>query len=170
MNHEQQLQLQSYLDGELSDREARKVTQLLAQNEEARNLFSELQFTKTALVENEPVFKLPETREFFWSKIQRDIRVAEAAPVQTSSGSPVFAWLHRYLMPVSLAAVVAIAGIFALSQTKPVQSAYSIGEIEALNGEMDSISFRSEAERMTVIYLYDNKSEAGTGVTSDSSI
>ncbi|MBA4146824.1 MAG: hypothetical protein H0X66_01830 [Verrucomicrobia bacterium] len=170
MNHEQQLQLQAYLDGELSDRESRKVTDLLASNEEARNLFSELQFTRTALVENEPEFKLPESREFFWSKIQREIRQTEAAPVPTAAGVSVFAWLQRYLMPVSVVAVLAVIGIFAMSKSQPTQTAYAFGEIEALNGDMDSITFRSEAERMTVIYLYDNKPEVGAEVTSDSSI
>lgn len=167
MNHEQQIQLQAYLDGELSDRDARKVTDLLANSEEARALFSELQFTRTALVENEPEVKLPESREFFWSKIEREIRQLEAAPKKSAATLTAFAWLQRYLMPVSVAAVAAVIGIFAMSKSQPIQTASAIGEMEALSGEMDSISFRSEAERMTVIYLYDDyKTEVG----SDSSI
>ena len=116
MNHEQQLQLQAYLDGELSDREARKVTDLLASSEEAQKLFAELQCTRTALVENEPEYKLPESREFFWSKIEREIRQSDPAPVESHSGVSIFAWLQRYLVPVSVAAVAAVIGIFCHEQ------------------------------------------------------
>lgn len=166
MNHEQQLQLQAYLDGELSDREARKVVDLLASSEEAQKLFAELQYTRNALVENEPEYKLPESREFFWSKIEREIRQSTPKPV-VQPGLSIFAWLQRYLMPVSVAAVAAIIGFVVLNKPDTMQTAYAYGEIESLSEELDSISFRSEADRMTVIYLYDSSSDS---VSSDSSI
>ena len=49
MKLESELKLQAYLDGELSPRQARKVSAWLAQDQEAQQLFAELKNTKTAL-------------------------------------------------------------------------------------------------------------------------
>src|SRR5688572_20102616 len=108
MNPDQQLKIQAYLDGELSEREGKQVADLIANNSEARLLFGELQMMKTALADNEVEVKLPESREFFWSKIQRDIRAQE--PVEVVERAPslsFFGWLQRYLVPIGAAAAVA---------------------------------------------------------------
>ena len=71
MNQDRELQIQAFVDGELSARQARKVEEWLATDAEAQALLRELQATKAALAQNEPQLTLPETREFYWSKIQR---------------------------------------------------------------------------------------------------
>jgi len=76
MNQDRELQIQALLDGELSGRQARKVEQWLAGDADAQALAQELKATKTALAQNEPLLALPETREFYWSKIQRQIEAA----------------------------------------------------------------------------------------------
>jgi len=80
MNEEFQLKLQAYLDGELSKKETREVETWLASDKEAQLLLAELKTTNRALSIFEQELKLPESREFFWSKIQREIRVLDAQP------------------------------------------------------------------------------------------
>src|SRR6187401_1804220 len=65
------LKVQAYLDNELSPAEARKVGTWISSNPEARDLFNELKETREILMQNEPVLALPESRDFFWSKIER---------------------------------------------------------------------------------------------------
>ena len=94
MNDETKIKLQAYLDGELSGRDAREVSELLNTESEAKAFFAELQFVKTALHGNELELKLPETREFYWSKIQRGIERGAKEPAQTAGFSwwkPVYA-------------------------------------------------------------------------------
>ena len=101
MNPDKALKIQSYLDGELSDREARSISEWLATDNEARLLFEELQFTKVALAKNEPELKLPESREFYWSKIEREIRRQDQPVAQPAERPSIFALLHRYLVPAA---------------------------------------------------------------------
>lgn len=164
MNPDQEFKIQAYLDGELTDSEAREVSTWLAKDKDGQLLLEELRMMKTALTQNEPELKLPESREFFWSKIEREIQRQEAQPAPEAQRASIMAWLHRYLVPTSAAAAFLIAGILVFNQPKSFEGGLAqsrLGETEALNEEMGSISFRSESDRMTVIYLYD-KSESGT--------
>ena len=77
MNQDIQLKLQSYLDGELSADESQAVTNLLARDAAARDLLVELTHTRSALQANEPEMKVPDSREFYWSKIRRQIEQGE---------------------------------------------------------------------------------------------
>ena len=156
MNHDQELKLQSYLDGELSVRESKQVAEWIAKDNDARLLYEELKMAKTAVLDNEPQMKLPESREFFWSKIEREIQRQEAQPVREESGLSLVGWLHRFLVPISAAAVVAVIGVVMISKS----ARFDTASVETLNEEMGSISFRSEADRMTVIYLYDRSTES----------
>src|SRR5688500_18321930 len=133
MNQDQQFRIQAYLDGELSAREAKEVSELIAKDSDAQLLFDALQMMKNALVDNEPELKCPESREFFWSRIEREIRVqesqAERAPAPSLS---FFGWLQRYLMPVGAAAAVALLAVVATNKSASFESA----SIETLNEEM----------------------------------
>ena len=114
MDYDAQLKLQSYLDGELPESEAREIANLVAQNREAVALFAELRNTRQALVGCEVGVALPESREFFWSKIEREIyRLEESEPAQRSSS--VFAAWRRFLMPAGAVAALAIAAFIGLS-------------------------------------------------------
>src|SRR5438477_11225038 len=104
MNQDRELEIQALLDGELSGRKARKVEQWLAGDAEAQALLHEVQTTKSALAGNKPRITLPEAREFYWSKLQRQIEAAEPER-EASQASLWFSWRH-YLRPVT--AVVAV--------------------------------------------------------------
>ena len=110
MNEEQQLRLQSFLDGELPEKEAREVSAWVAQDAEATALSRELRNTRQALKNSEVNVRVPESREFYWSKIQRAIDRLEPAPTPVSKVSW-FQALRRILIPTGAVALLALAGV-----------------------------------------------------------
>src|SRR5437588_5828731 len=110
MNLESELELQSYLDGELSDRQARNIAERVAGDDQARLLLAELKMTKAALAEGELEIHVPETREFYWSKIQREIERAETAQPAPKTGVLV-AW-RRILAPLAGVALVTFLTVY----------------------------------------------------------
>jgi anti-sigma factor RsiW len=112
MDSDVQLKLQAYLDGELPPAEARHVGSLLDQDEQARALVAELRDTRGMLAGFEQPAKLPESRDFFWSKIERQIRF-EARPGRAPEGEPLLARWRRFLVPAASIAALAVACLFA---------------------------------------------------------
>src|SRR6185369_9386776 len=116
MDWNQQLKLQGYLDGELSDAERQQVETLLQNDKEAVALFAELQQTSQAVANFGADLRLPESREFFWSKIRRDIEHLEK---ETAAAPASVSWLQvlrRTLVPISGVAVVLLAGLLLTRQ------------------------------------------------------
>jgi anti-sigma factor RsiW len=113
MDYEAQLKLQGFLDGELSEAETREVANWLAQDREAVALLGELRNTRQAMVGLEIGVALPESREFFWSKIQREIERTESAAVPEPTAASWMATLRRFLAPATALAVLGIALIVA---------------------------------------------------------
>src|SRR5215831_14380324 len=121
MTTDQQLKLQAFLDGELPEGEAREVAIWTSRDSEEASLLSELRHTRQALKDADGRAKLPESGEFFWSKIEREIRRLEpaAASARTRPG-----WLNRFLVPLGavagLALVVVVASLrFGLLPAQP---------------------------------------------------
>lgn len=115
MNEEQQLKLQAFIDGELPEEEAREISAWLAQDEEAIALSRELRHTRQALKSSVANVRVPESREFYWSKIQREIERLEPAPRRVPQKSW-FQMLRRVLIPAGAVAALAMIGIFAGKQ------------------------------------------------------
>jgi len=116
MNHDIQIKIQTYLDRELRDDESREIANLLARDREALALFSELKNTRQCLVGTEIGISLPESREFFWSKIERNIRAEqESQPAPESSFLPAFRAWRRFLIPAGAFAALILAGLITLS-------------------------------------------------------
>jgi anti-sigma factor RsiW len=113
MTQDTQFKLQAYLDGELSPAERAEVEALLRQNGAARDLLTELSHTARVVAEHAAEIKVPETREFYWSKIQREISRPVVAPTPTPTVS-FGAWLRRLLVPAGAAAGLAIAVLVSL--------------------------------------------------------
>ena len=109
MELETQLSIQALIDGELSDEKKVDIERLMKADSEAQALFDELSNTVGALKDGEPERELPETREFFWSKIsdeiEREDRQAEAA--QARPGAVV--WWKKLLVPIGAAAALVFA-------------------------------------------------------------
>lgn len=114
-DHESELKIQAFLDGELPESEAREVAAWLAQDGDAAGLMAELKNTRQALAGFDQSIKVPESREFYWSKIQREI---ERMPME-SAPAPTVSWLaqlRRMLIPATALALVCLAGVVALRQ------------------------------------------------------
>lgn len=159
MNQEVQLKLQAHLDGELSEREAREVAALLAQNAEAQKLLAELKTTVTILRANEPQATLAESPEFYWSKIERAIAVTERGTVP-----PLVAFwfsLRRVIAPVAGLALVLFLGIASLKfNSAPSDPLAHLAEVESLSEHISSFSFRSQSENMFVVWLHENTEQS----------
>src|SRR4029078_8751113 len=105
MNSDTQLKIQAYLDNELSPGEARKIAAMLSSDRDLQEVNGELRATKESLRANEPEVKLGDSREFYWSQIQRRIATAEREPAPRA---PRALW-NRLLAPLA-----GTAALFAL--------------------------------------------------------
>jgi anti-sigma factor RsiW len=74
MKHDLELKVQAWLDGELPDHEARRIGEWIARDAEASALAAELGCIRQAMLRNETAGTLDESREFYWSKIERQIQ------------------------------------------------------------------------------------------------
>lgn len=125
MDYEAQLKLQAHLDGELPENEAREVTNWLARDREAVALYGELRNTRQALVGHEVGVSLPESREFFWSKIESEIRRLEPTKTPVRTAPLLLAW-RRWLIPAGAVAAVASAvlvGVFGETRIATIETA-----------------------------------------------
>lgn len=146
MNEELELKLQAYVDGELSAGEVSEVEALLQSNAEARDLVTELRNTSGALSAFEAELKVPDSREFYWSKIRRQIEREEAVP----AARPTIPWWQKILVPGGAFAAIAIAVMLALS---PGGGGGPKALLETDLADVDAITYRDEAEQMTVVWL-----------------
>jgi anti-sigma factor RsiW len=148
MNEELALKLQAYADGEVSDREARETADLLAKNADARALLAELQSTSDALAGFEAEIKLPESREFYWSKIEREIQRLEKAE-RLRSGSSLFRAWRRFFVSAGALAALAIAGLLVFSQPRSPRAA----ETESAFADSNAFTYHDYAAGTTLVWL-----------------
>jgi anti-sigma factor RsiW len=166
MDLEVQLKLQSYLDGELPEAEARDVAKLLAQDQEMVLLLGELRNTRQAMRGAEAMVQLPESREFYWSKIQREIERLDR-PQTAKQKTPFIFRLQRFLVPLSGA--VALTVLLAVTLING-GSTTALGETELANEDMGAITFRSDSEGITTIWLYNRGESEFTDDSADDSV
>lgn len=121
MDYQDQLKLQAYLDGELPEAEAREIANRVTRDQAAAALAAELRQTRQALGGFEQDLRLPESRDFYWSKIKRDIEREQAA-LPVAAGPSLIARLRRFLVPAAGLALLVIAGLVA-TQTSSEQGA-----------------------------------------------
>lgn len=156
MNDDLGMKLQAYLDGELSAGERAEVESRLKQDPSLRELEAELRMVSHALKEADPVVSVPVSREFYWNQIERRIAVeASTAPASEVAASDWLGWLRRLAIPLS---GVAAACLMLMASLKQGGLPVSIHEVtESLLSETSAVTFRSEAEKVTVVWLYDQE-------------
>jgi anti-sigma factor RsiW len=156
MNREQQLKLQSFLDGELPESEAREILAWTQRDSAAAGLLAELKNTRAAMAKSEPHLSVPESREFFWSKIEREIQRTE--PRENSKPSvSIFASLRRFLLPASAVATVVIAGMIAHFHV-PKTVVENVADADATTVETtlansDATTYRDASEGTTLVWF-----------------
>jgi anti-sigma factor RsiW len=156
MNGDLILKLQAWVDGELPGEEARQVESLVSSNQEAAALANELRTTCGFLRGNELAVPVPDSPEFYWSKIRREIERLDA--VEPAAATPSFwAAFRRFMVPASGLALVMIVAALSVKYFAPTSFENQIDqmvEVENLSEEMGSMSYRSQTDNMFVVYLY----------------
>lgn len=151
MNDELQLKLQAFLDGELAEPEAREIAALVARDREATDLLNELRNTRQALKGHEAGLKLPESREFYWSKIQREIDRLEPEPVVPES-VPFFARLRRFLVPAGAVAAMLLIAVVAGLESGLLRSS-TRPDTETDIADSGTFTYQDEANGTTLVWL-----------------
>lgn len=155
MNLKQQLEIQALVDGELAGQDATRVRATVASDQQARELFEELTLVKGALIEGEPSLVMPEPPDFYFCQIRRRIEAEErtTSTVRGTGSGTVWNWFRGHLGTVAgTAAVVAALGLFAPAYFRP----YVPGELTDSEGEMSAMTYRSEKDSLTIVYLFDS--------------
>jgi anti-sigma factor RsiW len=151
MDYDLELKLQALLDGELPEAEAREMAQRAARDPEAAALLAELRNTREAMAGSEAVRPLPESREFFWSKVQREIQRLET-PVAKPAASPLSALLRRFLVPASALALLLIAGVVLNQPTGP-SGRTPAADIETALADSGAFTYRDYSAGTTLVWL-----------------
>lgn len=142
------LDLQAYVDGELDSSRRAEVERVLASDAEARQLVEGLRQLSDLVRNHEPVVRVPESREFYWSQIQKRIAAAEATGNRESREvSGALQWL-RWLAPAL--GVAAVAVMIALPSRETSGGALAGGS--ALEDAV-SMTFRSDADGVTIHWI-----------------
>lgn len=139
MNQETLLEIQANVDGELAPRRRRVVDALIAADPQARAWHNELEQTAAILRAGEPQARIAESREFYWSKIQRRLI---AANVRQAKDRRFAGWtlILRWLAPVAATAAVAVA--------VQIRHAGAPSVVQA-----NSIIFSSDSDGVTIHWL-----------------
>ncbi|HEY5915042.1 MAG TPA: hypothetical protein VJA21_30990 [Verrucomicrobiae bacterium] len=153
MDYQQQLDLQAYLDGELSEAKARRVAAWLAQDAEAAALAIELRQTRSAVTGYEKEIRLPESREFYWSKIQREIQRQERAEPNAERLPEWLKVIRRLLMPATAMAMVAFIAVMVGRQPTGIPSETALTD----TGAMTYRDFEKGATLVWLSYPADNE-------------
>ena len=127
MKHEDKLRIQAWMDGELAPKEAARIATLIEQNPEALALSEELRVVENALHLGEKSAILDDSRDIYWSQIERQIDAEE--PLPEPYAAPVLASgnLLRWMVPVgSLGAIVLLMINFGALNPKVQPSAPGI--------------------------------------------
>jgi anti-sigma factor RsiW len=147
MDYDAQLKLQAFLDGELPEAEAKEVANWLARDSEAASLLAELRNTRQAMAGFEAGIKLPESREFYWSKIAREIeRLETPAPAPVSV--PLIVRLRRLLMPATAIALLVLGGLMVTNGVRPRG-----GGMETALADSGAFTYHDYSSGATLVWL-----------------
>jgi hypothetical protein len=151
-----ELKLQAYVDGELSAQEAAAVRERLSNDAAGQSLAAELRNTKAALTGSESELKLPESREFFWSKVQREIERQERA-ITAAPKVNWIEWVRHHLVSVGGAALLTCLMAVMLLHGG---GSGPLGEMEMASDEMGTYTYRDQQAKMTMVWFYDKSDDS----------
>ena len=114
--------------------------------------------SKGALAAGELESKVPESHQFYWGKIQRQIERAESGGTQPTSD-----WLgvwRRLLAPVAGVVLIAFLTVYSFKMYEGgEESRRHLAVVENLSEHTGAYSFRSQSEKMFVVWVYDRSEE-----------
>jgi anti-sigma factor RsiW len=156
MNTDQQLKLQSFLDGELPENEAREILVWTQRDGGAAALLAELKSARAAMAKSETHLSVPETRKFYWSKIEREIQRLEPRTTSAPEVS-IFSMLRRFLLPSGALAALVVAGLI-LHFHGSTPSAENRADadtttVETTLASTDATTYRDAGEGTTLVWF-----------------
>ena len=141
------LDLQAYVDGELPSERRAAVEAALAGDANARDLVAGLRCLSELVRANEPVLRVPASREFYWSQIQRQIERAENQEATRPAGFAL-GWL-RWLVPAVGAAAVAV-----VISLRPGREEVTLAAgFDSVQTDSSAVVFRSESDGVTIHWI-----------------
>lgn len=152
MDEQKRLELQAWLDGEVSPSDSARWERLLASDPEAGALAAELRAGNRALLLFEQETRVPVSRDFYWSGIRKQIE--SAGHRSRRAVAPTVDWVERlrqYLVPASVAAAFMIAGMLATHQVRS-----SGGQPVAMEASLSSpgtFTYRDFDSGVTLVWL-----------------
>jgi|YNPMSStandDraft_1061717.scaffolds.fasta_scaffold68882_2 anti-sigma factor RsiW len=154
MTHDEQLKLQAWLDGELSESERQACEARWTHDPQAQALLAQLRHVQATLKQfDESQLRLPESREFYWSRIARALESqASSTAVPAGTGLSPWAWLaqwKRWLAPAALLA--SLAAVLTLTLPSPGQPDYP--EMHLSLADSHATTYRDDAQRLTLVWF-----------------
>ncbi len=152
MTEDARLKLQAWVDGELSAADAREVARWVERDPEAAALVGQLRALRHWLAAGEPARAVPESREFYWAQIARQLTPRPLAVPDRAAWTGWWRPARAWLIPVA-AVLVGLLVWWAPSRLPAQNAAVRPPEIETPPTELGTFTFRSEAEQMTVVWV-----------------
>lgn len=149
------LKVQALHDGELSPAEAERMRARLAGDPAARTLLREMDEVRSALHRYEAECTLPESREFFWSKVRREILQSAPSPAREQPRAPAWAFWLRNFLPAGALALLVLTLIFGLRPAGifPRSTAMGVVAVETALRDTGAVTYRDEAAGVTLVWL-----------------
>ena len=97
---------------------------------------------------------MPETREFYWSQIERRLQAADAPP-EVAPPLVSLTWWLRWLIPVGAAALLTFWLVSPPGMDRPSNMAFLEGpeEIDTSVPDTSTVSFHAASEGVTVVWI-----------------
>lgn len=153
------LEIQAYVDGALSPEERSRVEARLIANAEDAELALQLKALSHLLKSSEPEAQVPVSREFYWSQIERSLRLS---PISETSTPAAVNWLVVVSKWLRWAApgfgIAAVAALLLVSKGQGWFGGHpaSLGlnhEVETSSEDTVAFTFRSENAGMSVVWV-----------------
>jgi anti-sigma factor RsiW len=155
MNEKLELQLQAWIDGEAAPADARRLARLAQSDPEIGQLAQELRMVRGILASNPPEMAVPETRDFYWSKIERQIQNLPV-PAEPAVSRGVLGW-RRWVSSLAGMTAVGLMAMFIFGQFHP---ATNFDEVSATADGMEAMTFHDQSAGVTVVWLQDSQDAA----------
>lgn len=139
MKLEQALEIQALVDGQLEAGRKPEVERFMQDDAAAAALAAELIAVRAAVRTHESNLTVPESREFYWSQIQRRIAAAEVVEARKPGSGTILGWI-RWLAPAL--GVAAVAAVLAMRTGS-----------SATLADASVMTFRSDADAITIHWL-----------------
>ena len=149
--NEIELKIQALVDGELTEFEAGKLRDRIKNDIRLQILHERLTQMKDLISTHEMPRVLPESSDFYWSKISQKIEVGGSA-AQSSAQSLGMKWVFRRLAPLLGIASVALL-ITLQGPNLPDLGIVLNHNHELLSDEIDVMTFNSADDSMSVVWI-----------------